>query len=91
MGNIFYSEMNKYKLTGRLNLEGIREGGEGVVGIADMATKHSAYGLDSVWGNKKSWAELCQALKKLGLAKPALPGKKLRWSSMYKDIFFHLP
>jgi hypothetical protein len=34
--------MNKYKLTGRYNIEGIREEGEGDGGIADMATKHSA-------------------------------------------------
>ena len=35
---------------------------------------------------KQAGAELSQAQEKLGLAKPALPSKKLRWSSISKDI-----
>ena len=31
---------------------------------------------------KQAEAELCQAQEKLGLAKPALPSKNLRWSSI---------
>ena len=35
---------------------------------------------------RQAGAELCQAQEKLGLAIPALPSKKLRWSSIWKDI-----
>ena len=35
---------------------------------------------------KQAGAELCQAQEKLRLAYPALPSKKLRWSSISKDI-----
>ena len=40
---------------------------------------------------KQAGAELCQAQKKLGLAKPALPIIKLRRSSILKEIedIFH--
>ena len=38
---------------------------------------------------KQAGAELCQAQKKLGIAKPALPSKKLRWSSILKEAVFH--
>ena len=34
----------------------------------------------------KAGAELCEAQKKQGLAKPALPSKKLRWSSIKKIL-----
>ena len=32
-------------------------------------------------------AELCQAQEKLGLAKPALPSKKLRWSYINLNMY----
>ena len=43
------------------------------------------------WNNRRrrkerAGAELCQAQTKLGLAKPQLPSKKLRWALILKDI-----
>ena len=50
------------------------------------------------WNNRRrrkeqAGAELCQAQMKLGLAKPPLNGKKMRWTSIVKyiDVVFHLP
>ena len=42
---------------------------------------------------KKMKNKLGLSSAKLGLARPALPSKKLRWSAMLKDIdvVFHFP